>query len=148
MFPKGILLNNPGNIRHSHDFWNGQTKLQDNKEYVRFSTPQAGIRAMMKIITTYKELHHICTIKSIIERYAPPNENNTYAYVSDISQRLGVPDNFCIDISKPEILMALTEAMVIHEQGHSPPNMPIFWYDETVYYNAAEEVLYEDKVCY
>ena len=141
LFPKGILLNNAGNLKHSHDKWEGEARLQRDKVYVRFLTPQAGIRAMMKTLLTYEDLYHITTIRLIIERYAPPKENNTEAYIADICSKLGVPDNMFLNITKPEILMTLAEAMVLHEQGHAPPHMPIYWYEEKIYHDAAIDAL-------
>lgn len=141
LFPKGILLNNAGNIKHTHDKWEGEARLQRDKVYVRFLTPQAGIRAMMKTLLTYEDLYRITTIRLIIERYAPPNENNTEAYIHAVSRSLGVPDNLYLNLNAPEILMAMSEAMVLHEQGHAPPHMPMFWYEEKVYHDAAIEAL-------
>ncbi len=143
-FPRGILLNNPGNIRHSHDKWKGETRLQRDKDFVRFSTPQAGIRAMMKIFLTYENVHHLNSISRIISRWAPPEENNTQAYIDDISIRIGIPQNFFVDLSKPEMLMMLAEAVVMHENGHSHYGLPTYWYEEKIYHDAAIEALQEE----
>lgn len=143
MFPLGVRLNNPGNVKSTNETWFGQTRLQDNKEYVRFVTPQAGIRAIMKILQTYQNEHDLLTIRQIITRWAPPSENNTQAYVDDVSIRMSIPDNYFIDLSKIEMLMTLAECIVVHEQGHAPINMPTFWYEEKIYHDAAVEVLNE-----
>jgi hypothetical protein len=144
MFPEGVRLNNPGNIRHSHDKWHGEARLQDNKKFVRFLTPQAGIRAMMKILITYEDVYRITTISSIIMRWAPPAENNTQAYIDDVSIRMGFPPNMMLNIHDPDTLISLSQAIVMHENGHSHGNMPIYWYEEVVYHEAAMSALAEE----
>lgn len=144
-FPTGVLLNNPGNLKHSHDRWFGQTRLQKDEKFVRFLTPQAGIRAMMKVLLTYQNEHRFCTIAQIITRYAPPGENNTQAYIDDIVIKTGIPENFCLDLSKVENLMTISEYMVVHEQGYAPNSMPQFWYEEKIYHDAAMQALYDEE---
>jgi hypothetical protein len=145
MYPLGIRLNNPGNIIHSDNRWNGETRLQKDKKFVRFITPQAGIRAMMKILLTYQNEYHFATIGQIITRYAPPEENNTQSYIDDVVIRIGIPDNKFIDLSNVETLMILSESMVIHEQGRPPNSLPMFWYEEKVYHDAAIDALNSEE---
>ncbi len=143
MFPEGVRLNNPGNIRHSHDKWHGESRLQDNKKFVRFLTPQSGIRAMMKILLTYEDVYRITTISSIIMRWAPPAENNTQAYIDDVSVRMGIPSHMMLNMHDPDTLISLSQAIVTHENGHSHGSMPIYWYEEVVYHEAAMQALNE-----
>lgn len=145
MFPQGILLNNAGNIKHSEDNWNGQSRLQNNKVFVRFLTPQAGVRALMKILLTYQNGHHLSNIEQIITRFAPPGENNTQAYIDDVVVRMGVPPQFNLDLSNIENLIVLSQCIVIHENGRPPSySMPSFWYEEKIYHDAAIEALSEE----
>lgn len=137
MFPTGIILNNPGNIEKTDDSWLGMTRLQDNKHFVRFSSPKYGIRAIMKIILSYEDFYGINTINRIITRWAPPSENNTEAYIRDVSNRTGISPNILIDLSQPENLMSLAQAIVVHENGLPPLNMPTKWYEEVTYHEAA-----------
>jgi hypothetical protein len=54
-----------------------------------FSSPKYGIRALSKILLTYRS-YGLTNIYSIINRYAPPSENNTENYKEFISARSGV----------------------------------------------------------
>ena len=143
MFPEGIRMNNPCNLKHTHDKWHGSARLQDNKNFVRFLTPQAGLRAAMKTLLTYEDHYRITTINSIIMRFAPPAENNTQAYIDDVSIRMGWPPSAYLDLHDEDTLIRMTQSIVMHENGHSPNGMPLYWYEEAVYHAAAEQALYE-----
>ncbi len=141
-FPEGIRLSNPGNIeRSNHNQWNGETRLQDNKRFVRFITPQAGLRALMKTLLTYEDLHGLNTVTAIINRYAPARENNTAGYINDVSKRIGVSPSMILDLQDPDILIQFAQAIVIHENGHPPVWMPYYWYEEVTYHEAAMAAL-------
>lgn len=141
MFPLPIRLNNPGSLIKTHDNWNGAARLQNDKKFVRFLTPHDGIRAMMKTLLTYENLYHTTTIRLIITRYAPPEENKTEAYISDVSNRMGVQSNLFINLDNIDTLIDLAKAIIIHENGLPPDNMPEFWYEEVVYHDAAVSAL-------
>lgn len=141
MFPRGIFLNNPGNLIHTKDHWHGTARLQNDKKFVRFLTPHDGVRAMMKTLLTYEDLYHTTTIRLIIARYAPPEENNTEAYISDVSNRMGVQSNLFINLDNIDTLIDLSKAIVIHENGIPPDNMPEYWYEEVIYHDAAVSAL-------
>lgn len=141
MFPLPIRLNNPGSLIHTKDHWNGTARLQNDKKFVRFLTPHDGIRAMMKTLLTYEDLYHITTIRLIITRYAPPEENKTEYYISDVSNRMGVQCNLFINLDNIDTLIDLSKAIIIHENGIPPDNMPEYWYDEVIYHDAAVDAL-------
>lgn len=147
--PRGVRLNNPGNIRHSAVSWKGQSTLQDDPDFVRFDPRDDadpddafwGIRAIMKIIINYQRQHDLETVRAIISRWAPPVENNTQAYFEDVAKRVGVGIDDHIDVEVPDLLIHLAEAIVYHENGKSPdPTLP-YWFDETVYVAAAQSAL-------
>lgn len=144
MFPLGVRLNNPGNLERTDDIWNGQARLQTDKRFVRFLTPYAGLRALMKVLITYDDIYGLSTVSRIVSRWAPDGENNTYAYISDVSSRTGFSPNTIIDLKNPQTLMHIAQAIVIHEQGHSPAYMPEYWYEEAAYHEAAMGALYDD----
>lgn len=145
MFPTPILLNNPGALEHTHDHWEGMTRLQDNKRFVRFISPKYGIRGMMKTLRTYESAYCFTTINTIITRYAPPSENNTEAYIIDVSTRTGMSRNQVLDLNDIDVLIKLAKAIVMHENGHPPDRMPANWYSEVIFHEAAVLALKEDK---
>ena len=88
MQPRGIRNNNPLNIRHSADQWQGACEEQKDKSFVQFKTMAYGYRAAWKTLQSY--YNRFCaqsrafTVRNIIGRWAPPKENDTEAYVNSV----------------------------------------------------------------
>lgn len=109
--------NNPGNIRVSDNKWEGQ--IGDDGEFVRFATPEHGVRALGKNLLTYRN-NGIVTINQIISRYAPEKDSNkTDKYIAFVSDKLGVDPNIPIDVSNIETLKNITTAIMQMEGKHS-----------------------------
>jgi len=85
--PLGASLNNPGNIRTTSDHWKGSSR--DNREFVKFDQPVYGIRAVTKLLKTYKQKYGLNTIRGIITRWAPPEENDTEKYIRNMVEYTG-----------------------------------------------------------
>jgi hypothetical protein len=84
--PRGIRNNNPGNIDRNTTKWQGMADDQSSDpRFVVFKTPQAGIRALAKILLTYQNHDGLKTVRGIIGRWAPAVENNTSAYVAAVA---------------------------------------------------------------
>jgi hypothetical protein len=125
MDPRGVRLNNPGNIRHSTRPWLGQSRLQPDPDFVNFIAPEYGIRAIVKTVLTYQADDGCKTIRQIIDRWAPPNENDTSAYVDDVAERCNVSPDQPVDTHDKDVMTALVEAIIRHENGDQPypPNL-------------------------
>ena len=118
---RGIRNNNPGNIRHGSDVWQGMSRAQPDAAFVRFDSPVWGVRAMARVLMTYRNRYGLQTVRDIITRWAPPTENNTAAYVFAVSQGLGVdPD---APLQFPEQLPELVAEIIKHENGYQPYTM-------------------------
>lgn len=115
--PRGVRLNNPGNIRLGETRWQGESFDQADPEFVTFMTPEWGIRAIAKIINTYV-MEGFDTIGQIVNRWAPPAENDTDAYVEAVSRSVGVAANYPLDLNKD--LPALIKAIIHQENGEQP----------------------------
>ena len=91
---RGIRNNNPLNIRHSADRWQGARKVQTDPSFVQFKTMTYGYRAAWRTLQTYYE--RFCmqskpfTVRNIIERWAPPSENDTEAYIRTVLKLSGI----------------------------------------------------------
>lgn len=118
--PRGIRQNNPGNIRHSKAKWQGMAPDQPDSSFVKFSDAKFGIRAIAVVLTNYGEKYGLDTIQEIINRWAPPNENDTRAYVKAVADKLGVGINDTIDLTDPEVMAVLVKAIIQHENGSQP----------------------------
>ncbi len=116
-YPRGIRNNNPGNIRLG-DNWRGMTAEQTDPAFIQFQAPEYGIRALGKLLVNYERLHGLNTVAGIINRWAPPTENNTSAYATHVAAQLGVPVNQAIDVKAA--LPKLVPAIIKHENGIQP----------------------------
>ena len=74
-----IAKNNIFNIRANGAKWVGQ--IGSNKGFVEFDTQEHTIRAWLVMMRTYRRKHGLTTIRGIINRFAPPTENNTEKYI-------------------------------------------------------------------
>ncbi len=114
---RGSRNNNPGNIRISDNNWEGQ--VGDDGEFVRFASPEHGVRALGKNLITYRN-KGVVTINQIISRWAPKKDGNkTEKYIAFVSQRMGVDPNVPIDVTDINTLRSITTAIMQQEGNHS-----------------------------
>lgn len=135
--PRGIRNNNPGNIRLSPQRWRGQKGAQSDTAFIEFETPVMGIRALMKLLLTYYHKYDLNTIESILNRYAPPIENATDAYIHGVTKHMGVSRTMPLQLHSKPVLIKLAEAITRHENGAPPSDAPPLWYDVALYDAAA-----------
>lgn len=114
MATRGIRNNNPGNIRVSKDQWEGTTG--DDGAFVIFDSPESGVRALGKNLLSYGRRGYD-SIEKIINRWAPPNENDTQAYINSVVAATGIPATQSLDLSDPDTLSSLAQAISFHETG-------------------------------
>lgn len=114
MATRGIRNNNPGNIRVSKDQWEGMTG--DDGAFVIFDSPESGVRALGKNLLSYGRQGYD-SIEKIINRWAPPNENDTKAYIDSVVAATGIPATQSLDLSDPDTLSSLAQAISFHETG-------------------------------
>jgi hypothetical protein len=126
MTTRGILNNNPGNIVYNPaNKWQGQTGIESgfaNPRFATFSAPEYGIRAIAALLVSYKDKYGLNTITGLITRYAPGNENDTAAYIKDVSDRMGLRPDQPIDVAQYGVIRPMVEAIIIHENGRNPYN--------------------------
>lgn len=116
--PRGIRNNNPGNIRWGSN-WQGlvpQAQRTD-RSFCQFKDSVHGLRAMVKIMFTYRDKYGLNTIESIIHRYAPPNENNTQGYINRVCESLGVLPKQSLEFND-NVLIELSRAITAVENGN------------------------------
>ncbi|HAU5684489.1 TPA: structural protein [Proteus mirabilis] len=122
---RGERNNNPGNIRHGSK-WQGLSAQQTDKDFCQFVSPEYGIRAIYKLLQTYQKKYELNTVESIIDRYAPPNENNTAGYINRAAKDIGVSVNAPINVSSKSVAIALATAIVGVELGYQPYSQKVF----------------------
>ena len=122
METRGIRNCNPLNIRRSSDQWQGLCAQQQDKAFCQFKQMEYGWRAALSLLTrTYYIKYHLCTIRSIVERWAPRSENDTDAYINHVSQLSGIAPDQSLGAPQqhPENWLLLAAAMAIQENGPS-----------------------------
>jgi hypothetical protein len=136
--PLGIRNNNPGNVKASHITWQGEILSTNNFE--NFSSPLMGLRCMMIVLLNFYEKYHLDTIQAIINRYAPPEENDTVAYQVHVAEQLQCNTLTHLKVYDLNILTTLARAIVLHEQGRPPfdSKWPENWFMDDLYQKAAQ----------
>ncbi len=113
---RGIRNKNPGNIERGNDVWLGMSDNQSDSRFVVFDSPEYGIRAMKRILTSYAN-RGLVTIEDIISTWAPSVENDTNSYINSVSKRIGIePDQPLTDADYPQLIAAI----IHHENGMNP----------------------------
>jgi hypothetical protein len=121
--PRGIRNHNPGNIeRQAEVRWQGAAADQSaDPRFVVFDAPRWGIRAIARVLITYQDKHNLRTVEGVINRWAPPVENNTSRYVEFVRKRLGdLAPNSPIDIYDHAVAHELVAAIIAKENGVNP----------------------------
>jgi hypothetical protein len=118
--PRGVANHNPGNLEKSKDKWQGLAPKQTDKRFFQFIEPVYGIRALARTLITYQDKYSLNTVSKIIKRWAPPNENDTAAYVAIVANRMGVGPNSAINVHDFKHLRPMVEAIIQHENGTQP----------------------------
>lgn len=130
---RGFLNNNPGNIDRGAEVWQGEirdpadarlTEFQHGEltkgRFCVFAAAEFGIRALAKNLFAYRDRLNRKTVRQIINTWAPPNENDTGAYVAAVATRAGVDPDAEIDIRAYKALHGIVSAIIIHECGGMP----------------------------
>lgn len=122
--PRGLRNNNPGNIKESPNdktHWIGERATNDDPVFEEFDTPWAGIRALYIILRGYQRARGLKTTRQIIDRWAPPIENDTGAYVNSVAGAVGYSPDQPIDlIHNKKVAVKFIAAVIKHENGQQP----------------------------
>lgn len=117
----GFAINNPLNIRYlARNAFNGQTG--NHNGYGIYSSLSLGVRAAFLQLSQYVA-SGLDTVTAIVTKWAPPFNadgsvaNNTDAYISDVSSRMGV--DAAEPLSWPSDATDLIQAMAWHENGYN-----------------------------
>ncbi|MGH8032512.1 MAG: structural protein P5 [Luteimonas sp.] len=128
--PRGVRNNNPGNIDRSGVAWQGEDRSakarQQEARFCVFTSAEFGFRALAKVLQTYQSKHGLRTVKAIINRWAPPTENITSAYVREVAKALSVDPDSRIDVTKFDTAFGIAKAISRHENGGH------YWSDATI----------------
>jgi hypothetical protein len=70
---------------------------------------------MIRNLQGYQSAHGINTLAGIINRWAPPQENDTASYIADVAKQTGFGAQQQLDLSDRKTVAPLISAMIKHE---------------------------------
>ena len=113
--PRGLRNNNPLNIRHNADVFQGEIKGND-KSFKTFSSMPYGYRAAFVTLGTYLSRGQN-TIEKIIAKWAPSSENNTQAYIATVAKYSGIVADEALTATSGDKYILIVSAMSFVENG-------------------------------
>ena len=97
--PLGIRNNNPLNIRRSKTPWKGEIPplpiegSAGRGSFCHFQSMEYGLRAAFCLLRNYATKYRLTCVKDIINRWAPPKENDTASYIRHVCMLTGFGGN-------------------------------------------------------
>ena len=116
---------NPGNIRRGKTRYKGETQGCD-AAFKSFATMQWGYRAIFVLLHTYAVRYGLRTIRGMISRYAPPEENDTRNYVDTVAALSKTDADRLIDTLRAEDMIPIVEAISRVENGIDADKEQVF----------------------
>ena len=113
---RGLRNFNPGNIRISGVRYLGEVQPSQDKAFKQFETMAWGYRAMFVLLDSYHR-RGIQTIRTMINRYAPPIENHTDNYINFVATKSGVAPDEILNPQSKEVMIPIVSAMSQIENG-------------------------------
>lgn len=101
--PAPIRTNNPG-------------ALMPGGKLAEFGSMEEGLSALDKNLKGYKK-RGINTLEGVISTWAPPNENDTKAYIAHVARVTGLDPKQPIDLDSPLVRQQLAAGIVQMESG-------------------------------
>lgn len=114
---RGMRNNNPLNIEHGEQ-WQGLAPTQTDRRFCQFLSLEYGYRAAFIIIKNYlRKRPPVDTVSAIINRWAPPTENDTQKYIAFVCKRAGLEPSRRLKWTDKNALSRLIWAMAQYETG-------------------------------
>ncbi|EBZ2755979.1 hypothetical protein D9P18_12890 [Salmonella enterica subsp. enterica serovar Pomona] len=101
--------NNPLNLKATGN------RRRDKDGFAQYFDPEEGWSAARNQLSLYYTRDKLNTLQGIISKWAPSSENNTKAYIDQVSKSMGVGANEKLDLSNPEVMAKLSAYMARHE---------------------------------
>lgn len=116
---RALANHNPLNIRKGNK-WYGESPNSTDTEFETFLNDAYGFRAAFRIIHNgFKASPPRNTVRSIITRWAPPEDgNHTKSYIDIVCQRAGLNPDERLAYQDITRMCALVHAMAYVESGH------------------------------
>lgn len=130
---RGFLNANPGNMdRAPGEPWQGEirdvndprlTEFQRHEltagRFCVFASAEWGIRALIRNLQAYQRAGDH-SVRAMINRWAPPNENNTTGYISRVAAAIGKDADAPVSMTDYATAYAMADAIINVECGGMP----------------------------
>lgn len=123
---RGLRNLNPGNIRRGSFRYKGERAESSDAAFRQFESIEWGYRAMFVLLHTYAVKHGCRTLRDMINRYAPPSENNTEGYIRRVADATHLLPDEPIFTTDAAVMTAVVAAMSEVENGVAA-NMSDIW---------------------
>lgn len=117
MTPRGIRNCNPCNIRISKTVYKGEIVPSQDTAFKQFKSMAYGYRAVFVLLHYYYHHYRLKTIRQMINRWAPPCENDTGSYVRHVAEAVLLSPDATVDITSKETMILVVCAMSKVENG-------------------------------
>lgn len=115
---RGLRNNNPLNIEKSKGTpWQGEVVPSQDSRFAQFESMAHGYRAAFKLLYNYQHRHGCRVLADFINRWAPPVENRTHAYIRTVARRAGLSDVSEVDTLDERQMRRIVSAMSYVENG-------------------------------
>ena len=114
---RGLRNNNPGNIRLGNFRYKGERAKSSDSAFRQFESVEWGYRAMFVLLHTYATKRGCCTLRAMINRYAPPTENFTQGYLRCVTNATHLSPDEPISTTDGAVMTAIVAAMSAVENG-------------------------------
>ena len=116
---RGLDNCNPGHSRRSRVNYRGERHPSTDAAFKQFESMEWGYRAMFVLLDTYRKRYGLNTLREMIMRYAPPEENHTALYISAVSDMTGIRPDEELDTRDRRVMVPIVAAMSRVENGRA-----------------------------
>lgn len=115
---RGYRNNNPLNIERSKGKpWKGEIVPSQDQRFAQFSDMAHGYRAAFRLLKTYQKKYGCRILSDFINRWAPPAENSTRAYIDTVAKRARIADVSAVNTNNEYLMRRIVSAMSYVENG-------------------------------
>ncbi|MBO5933032.1 MAG: hypothetical protein J6Q19_04830 [Bacteroidaceae bacterium] len=116
--PRGYRNNNPCNIRIGSSPWLGKVLPNTDGIFEQFESLEYGYRAALALLRGKGYIGQgLNTIRKIITKFAPDNENDTQGYIAFVSRNTGINPDQPISKYDKDKLIKIVYAMSLVENN-------------------------------
>ena len=117
--PRGLRNNNPGNLIKGQKPFLGEKFPSTDPRFRQFESMEYGYRAGLKLLVNFISGGYN-TIAKIINRWAPPVENDTKVYIASVAKQTGIDPGAVLKVDQADEIIRIMAAISLHENGVKP----------------------------